>query len=62
MQTIKVIREFPDKESLSTLVNFEFLKGICVLFLLVNAEIHYPKLLKDPLMHVNSTILNSLSS
>lgn len=38
--TIKVILEFPERESERTLVNLEFLNGICVLFLSVKAVIH----------------------
>jgi hypothetical protein len=34
MQTINTILPFPNKQSLKTLVNLEFLKGICVLDLL----------------------------
>lgn len=33
IQTINTILPFPKRQSLKTLVNFEFLKGICVLAL-----------------------------
>ena len=62
MHTINVILPFPLRESLKTRVNFEFLKGIWVLYLSINADMQCPKLDKDPFMQVNSYILISFSS
>lgn len=62
MQTIKEIFPLPESESLNALVNLEFLKGMWVLFLSINADMQCPKELKDPLMLVSSDILISLSS
>lgn len=60
--TMKVIFPFPERESLKTLVSFEFLNGIWVLFLSIKADMQCPNELREPLMHVNSAILISLSS
>lgn len=54
MQTINIIWLFPLSESLRTLVNLEFLNGICTLFLSIRAETQCPKLDRDPLMQVSS--------
>ena len=71
MQTIKLIFEFPLNDDDKIRVSFEFLKGICVLDLSIRADMQFPKLYyfikwinldKDPLMHVSSYILSSLSS
>ena len=51
---MKLILEFPLNEDYITLVNLEFLNGIWVLYLSIRAD--------EPIMHVNSYILNSLSS
>ena len=58
---MKHIFPLPINESDKTLVNFEFLKGIWVLYLSVNAYIQFPKIDKEPLIQVNSLILTSLS-
>ena len=62
MQTINQIFPLPLKESDKTRVNFEFLNGICVLFLSINAEMQCPRVDKLPFMQVNSLILSSFSS
>ena len=48
------ILPLPLKESLRTLVNLEFLNGICVLFLSIKADMQCPKQDKLPLIDVNS--------
>lgn len=60
--TINSIFPLPLNESLNTLVNLEFLNGICVLVLSINADIQCPKHDKLPLIDVNSYICNSFSS
>ena len=59
---MKLILEFPLNEDYITLVNLEFLNGIWVLYLSIRADIQCPKQESEPFMHVNSYILNSLSS
>ncbi len=54
IQTINTILPLPLNESLSTLVNFEFLNGIWVLVLSMRAEIQCPNEERDPLIQVNS--------
>ena len=61
MHTMNVIFAEPLNESLSTLVSFELLKGICVLFLSCSAEMQYPKVDKLELIDVSSWILMSFS-
>lgn len=62
MQIIKLMFEFPLNEDYITLVNLEFLNGIWVLYLSIKADIQCPKQESEPFIHVNSYILNSLSS
>jgi hypothetical protein len=50
MHTINRILPLPVKESARTLVSLEFLKGIWVLDLSTNAEMHCPRLEREPLM------------
>jgi hypothetical protein len=50
MHTMKVILAFPLSESLKTLVNLEFLKGIWVLFLSISAEMQWPRDDSEPLI------------
>jgi len=57
MQIMNLIFPCPSKESLSILVNLEFLKGIWVLDLSIKAEMQCPKHERLPLMLVNSWIL-----
>jgi hypothetical protein len=54
MQTIIVIFELPERESLNILVSFEFLNGIWVLLLSYRLEIQYPRVDKDVFIDVNS--------
>jgi len=54
---INLIFPCPSRESLSILVNFEFLKGMCVLDFSMSAEMQWPRHDRLPLMLVNSKIL-----
>jgi len=47
---------------LINLVNFEFLKGICVRFLSLIAFMHYPKADKLPFIEITSYLQISFSS
>lgn len=51
---INLIFPCPSKESLSILVSFEFLKGICVLVLSMRADIQWPRHERLPFILVNS--------
>jgi hypothetical protein len=62
MHMINLIFPCPSKESLRILVNLEFLKGMCVLDLSINADIQWPKHERLPLMLVSSWILISFSA
>lgn len=54
MQIMNLIFPCPKRESLRILVNFEFLKGMCVLDLSIRAEMQCPRHERLPLMLVNS--------
>jgi len=54
MQTMNVIFEFPERESLRILVSFEFLKGMCVLRRSCKEEMQYPSVDKEVLIDVSS--------
>ena len=62
IHTMKLILEFPLKEDDRILVSLEFLKGMCVLCLSISADMQFPKLERDPFIHVSSYIRSSLSS
>ena len=62
IQTIKLILSAPLREDYKTLVSFEFLNGMWVLYFSIKADMQCPKQDKLPFIHVNSCILNSLSS
>ena len=55
-QNMKVIFPVPDNESLKILVSLEFLKGMCVLFLSIRADIQCPSVDRLPLIDVSSYI------
>lgn len=59
---INLIFPWPKRESLKILVNFEFLKGICVLDFYIKAEMQCPRHERLPLILVNYWILISFSA
>lgn len=62
MQMMRHTLEFSSKLSLRTLVNLEFLKGMCFLEGSESAVIHYPSADRELLIEVNSCTLMFFSA